>query len=104
MRYMESLSNNDLAIKFLIAVNCGAYVVLWFFVRMWIKDVKTSVKDLNDKLEKYVTQQQCSMAMTNMCSKNSTEHTNMFRDLTKVEELARKHRHDDEKGEVIIVQ
>ena len=35
--------------QIIILLNGAGYVVLWFFVRMWIADVKKSLNDLHEE-------------------------------------------------------
>lgn len=38
---------NMSAEQIILALNGAAYLVLWFFVRMWINDIKSSIETLD---------------------------------------------------------
>lgn len=78
--------------QIIIAANGVAYVILWFFVRMWINDVKKSIEKIFEKLDGKVSIDTCH-----------TTHRSVDDDINRVESLGKKHRHVSDTGEVVII-
>lgn len=89
--------------QIIIAANGVAYVILWFFVRMWINDVKKSIELIFEKLDGKVSTTSCRMEMTAMNTTNETVHDGIEEDVKRIESLGKHHRHDKETGEVVII-
>ena len=88
--------------QIIILLNGAGYVVLWFFVRMWIADVKKSINDLHEEQGEKISKSECSSRMHALQDTRDTIVVGIRQDLTRVEDLGKKHRHEKGTGEVII--
>lgn len=87
--------------QIVILLNGAGYVVLWFFVRMWISDVKKSINDLHEEQGTKISKSECSSRMRALQDTRDTIVVGIRQDICRIEDLGKKHRHTDS-GEVII--
>lgn len=90
--------------QIIITANGVAYIVLWFFVRMWIGDVKKSIDLLFKKLDEKVSNSSCHMKTETLLREHAVLKGDMGEDIKRVEQLGKNHRHDKDTGEVIITR